>query len=478
MMTCQRRILLKAAKLFDLALMLLSFAMAMALVVSETPAISLGRVLSMRLKVGDLALFALFFLVWHLIFSSFGLYGSQRLSPLRTQVWDIAKATAFGSAIMFAAAIFLQIKMVSPLFTLAFWVATTIAGATSRALLRYVLGSIRQRGRNLREMVVVGTNPRALRFARKIEARAELGYRIIGFVDSHWPGMRTFQESGYPVVSDVEGFPHFLRGHVVDEVVIALPMESSYVQAARIARICEEQGIIVRALSDMFNLHTARLGAEELADEAFALYTGSQEGWPHLAKRGLDISLSLLAMLVFSPLFLMAALVVKLSSPGPALFVQERVGLNKRRFRLYKFRTMVADAAERQLEIEHLNEAGGPVFKITNDPRITPVGKFLRKTSIDELPQLLNVLKGEMSLVGPRPLPMRDYQGFQKDWQRRRFSVRPGVTCLWQINGRSGIPFERWMELDMEYIDKWSLGLDFRILAKTAPAVFKGVGAA
>jgi exopolysaccharide biosynthesis polyprenyl glycosylphosphotransferase len=208
------------------------------------------------------------------------------------------------------------------------------------------------------------------------------------------------------------------------------------------------------------------------------VYTGSPDGWQHLFKRALDVSVSLVAMLLLSPLFLLAVLIVKITSRGPSFFVQERVGLNKRRFRLYKFRTMVADAAERQQEIEHLNEACGPVFKIRNDPRLTPMGKFLRKTSIDELPQLFNVLKGDMSLVGPRPLPVRDYQGFDQDWQRRRFSVRPGITCLWQINGRSTVPFEKWMELDMEYIDHWSLGLDFEILAKTIPAVVKGAGAA
>jgi lipopolysaccharide/colanic/teichoic acid biosynthesis glycosyltransferase len=181
---------------------------------------------------------------------------------------------------------------------------------------------------------------------------------------------------------------------------------------------------------------------------------------------------------MLAPLFLLAALIVRLTSPGPALFFQDRVGLNKRRFRLYKFRTMEADAEKRQREVEHLNEASGAVFKIRNDPRLTPVGKFLRKTSIDELPQLFNVLKGDMSLVGPRPLPVRDYQGFHQDWQRRRFSVRPGITCLWQVNGRSSTTFEKWMELDMQYIDHWSLGLDFKILAKTIPAVLRGSGAA
>jgi lipopolysaccharide/colanic/teichoic acid biosynthesis glycosyltransferase len=183
-------------------------------------------------------------------------------------------------------------------------------------------------------------------------------------------------------------------------------------------------------------------------------------------------------LIILSPIILLAAVLIKLTSPGPVFFIQERIGINKRRFNLYKFRSMVPDAEEKLATVEHLNEVTGPVFKITEDPRITSIGKFLRKTSIDELPQLLNVLNGSMSLVGPRPLPVRDYQGFDQDWLRRRFSVRPGITCLWQINGRSSIPFNQWMELDMQYIDEWSLSLDLKILAKTIPAVIKGSGAA
>jgi exopolysaccharide biosynthesis polyprenyl glycosylphosphotransferase len=477
MITFRRRILLKAAKLFDLALMVSSFALATVLVVNETPTISLARFLSMRVKIGNFVLFALLLLAWRLVFSSFGLYSSKRLSPRWAELLDIAKATTLGSAIVFVAAIFLRLQMVTPFFILLFWVASTLAGVGSRALLRYMLGGIRRRGRNLRQIVVVGTNPRAVRFARKIEERPDLGFRIAGFVDGPWAGMEAFERTGCRVVSDLAGFPRFLREQVVDEVVIALPMESSYAQAARIAALCEEQGIVVGLLSDVFNLAQQR--AEEVAGEALAtIYTGSPDGWPHLLKRTLDVSISLLALLALSPLFLLAGVMVKLTSPGPAFFVQERVGLGKRKFRLYKFRTMVADAVERQREIEHLNEARGPVFKIKDDPRLTAAGKFLRKTSIDELPQLLNVLKGDMSLVGPRPLPLRDYQGFHQDWQRRRFSVRPGITCLWQINGRSSVSFEKWMELDMQYIDHWSLGLDFKILAKTIPAVIRGVGAA
>jgi lipopolysaccharide/colanic/teichoic acid biosynthesis glycosyltransferase len=184
-------------------------------------------------------------------------------------------------------------------------------------------------------------------------------------------------------------------------------------------------------------------------------------------------------MLVFlSPLFLVVAVLVKLASPGPVFFRQIRVGLNKRQFSIYKFRTMVANAEQLQDQLLSMNEMTGPVFKIKKDPRITPLGRVLRNASIDELPQLFNVLMGDMSLVGPRAMSFRDYQLFDKDWQRRRFCVKPGITCLWQIRGRNSIPFEKWMELDMQYIDTWSLWLDFKILAQTVPVVLLGTGAA
>ena len=197
-----------------------------------------------------------------------------------------------------------------------------------------------------------------------------------------------------------------------------------------------------------------------------------------MVKRALDVVFSSALLVLLAPLFFVVAVLVKCASPGAVLFRQTRVGLNKRQFQIYKFRTMNANAEQIQDELLPLNEMAGPVFKMTNDPRVTPLGRVLRKTSIDELPQLFNVLKGEMSLVGPRAMSLRDYQLFDQDWQRRRFSVKPGITCLWQVNGRSSIPFEKWMELDMQYIDKWSLWLDLKILAQTVPAVLRGTGAA
>jgi lipopolysaccharide/colanic/teichoic acid biosynthesis glycosyltransferase len=172
------------------------------------------------------------------------------------------------------------------------------------------------------------------------------------------------------------------------------------------------------------------------------------------------------------------AFLITVTSGGGVFFLQERVGYNKRKFMLYKFRTMVPNAEKMMAQLEDLNEVAGPVFKIKNDPRVTRLGRVLRRTSIDELPQLLNVLKGDMSLVGPRPLPVRDYQGFSEDWQRRRFSGKPGMTCLWQVGGRCSITFDQWMKLDIQYLDEWSLWLDLKILARTIPAVLKGSGAA
>ena len=474
----RRRILLRAAKLFDLTVMTLCFALAAVLVAHDTATVSLADFLSMRVRVRNFVLFAAFLLVWHLVFCFYHLYDSRRLSPRWQEAFDLVKATTLGSGFVCLAAFLFRLKMVTPRFALGFWFVSTATLVASRLVARNLQSHLRVRGRNLRQMLIVGTNPRAVLFARKIAATPALGYHVLGFVDRAWGGWGEFRKSGYPLASDFERFPVFLRERVVDEVVIALPMKSLYSQAARIAAICEEQGITVRVLANFFNLRLAQSKAEEFEDvSVITLGSHSTATWHHLSKRIFDFSVSLFSVIVLTPLFLVTALLIKLTSSGPVFFIQERVGLNKRRFRLFKFRTMVQGAEQRLAELEHLNEASGPVFKIKNDPRLTRPGKILRKTSIDELPQLFNVLKGDMSLVGPRPLPVRDYEGFDQDWQRRRFSVRPGITCLWQINGRSSTPFEKWMELDMEYIDHWSLGLDLKILAMTVPAVLRGAGA-
>jgi exopolysaccharide biosynthesis polyprenyl glycosylphosphotransferase len=371
-----------------------------------------------------------------------------------------------------------HLRSVTPGLAVRFLLISAPILIASRLVLRWWLKVARVRGRNLRQLLIAGTNSRALEFAKTVQARPELGYRLLGFVDDEWVGPEQ-EGSGARIVINIEGFRAFLRDHVIDEVVLALPIKSFYSQTTKLIGFCREQGIVVRVLSGFFDFASGETRSDRFAtNSVVSFYNSPVEGLSVAAKRLLDMALSSLLLLLLCPILLIIAALVKLDSPGPALFAQERVGLNKRRFRMYKLRTMGVNAEKVQAELELRNEAQGPVFKIKDDPRITRFGKYLRKTSIDELPQLFNVLKGDMSLVGPRPLPLRDYEGFDQDWQRRRFSVRPGITCLWQISGRSSISFDQWMDLDMAYIDHWSFWLDMKILARTIPAVVKGAGAA
>ena len=433
----------------------------------------------MRIKIQNVILIGAMMVAWYWIFSAFGLYQSKRLSSLREEMLDIAKATAVGTLLLVVATLTFNIEMVSHGFLPLFWLVATSLTCLSRVCLRISLGWVRLKGRNLRNVLIVGTNHRAVQFAEEIGAKSQLGYRLVGFADEQWHGLKNWNHEKRPLCASIESLPAFLRTVAVDEVVIALPMRSYYQPASHIVAQCEEQGILVRVLGDLFTPKVAKSSLDTLGQHAtFTLQTGAIGDQAILIKRTIDILITLPALMVLLPWFGIIALAIKLTSPGPVFFIQERVGLNKRRFRCIKFRTMVLDAERQQADLEHLNEVQGAAFKITHDPRITRLGRFLRKTSFDELPQLINVLKGDMSLVGPRPLPIRDFQEFNEDWHRRRFSVRPGLTCLWQISGRSALSFERWMELDLEYIDQWSVLLDLKILFKTIPAVIKGIGAA
>ncbi len=479
MRATRSQMLLTALKVLDVILMSLSFLAAAVLVFHISGAISFTHFFSMRIKIQNFILFSGLVVVWHLTFSFLGLYRSQLLTPGPARLADSVAATSVATLCTGLAKLLFTIRMVNPIFLVVLWAASSVTVLSSRFLVRFLLARIRRASGNVRFALVVGTNPRTIAFTQKVEARPEYGYRIIGFADNQWSGLEEFNRTKYSLVCDLDHLTGFVRNTVIDEVVIGLPLASHYLQASRIAALCEVQGIMVRFLPSLFSMKLARSRAEDFeGDSLLTLYTGPTDGWPVLAKRIWDLGLASVLTVLLAPVILAAAVLIKLTSEGPVLFTQERLGLNKRKFRIYKFRTMVVDAERRLGALEHLNEVNGPVFKIKNDPRITTVGKILRKTSIDELPQLFNVLKGDMSMVGPRPLPVRDYEGFGEDWHRRRFSVRPGITCLWQVSGRSSIGFDKWMELDMQYIDEWSLWLDLKILAGTIPAVLKGSGAA
>ncbi len=281
---------------------------------------------------------------------------------------------------------------------------------------------------------------------------------VIGFIDDHWEfdgapsTYRAMQLGRLNEISEV------LRDAVVDEVVVLSPkLDRAVVNA------CHEQGVTV----------THSFGSTSWRKPAAPLLSLIAPGF----KRLMDIAFSGIVIVAILPLLAVIAIAVKLTSKGPAIFSQERLGLGKHPFMVLKFRTMVPNAESLMASIEHLNEAKGAHFKLRKDPRVTPIGALLRKTSLDELPQLFNVLRGDMSLVGPRPIVMRDYRGIAHHRHRRRFAVKPGITCLWQVGGRNSIDFDSWMELDLDYIDRWSLQLDLQILLKTIPVVIRGSGA-
>jgi exopolysaccharide biosynthesis polyprenyl glycosylphosphotransferase len=478
MTTFRRQILMKAFVLFDLGILAVCYVIAAVRIWHLTEFDSFAAFFSMRIKVVNILLSLGLLCSWHVIFSAFGLYRSRRLGDQKREAADILKATALAALALGVAAVLFRVRMITPALITVFWGMSSAILVVCRLSMREFLAWVRKHGRNLRHVLIVGTNARAEEFARTIEGRPELGYQLIGFADEEWTGNRGYGKTGKSIVTDLDHFSVFLRERVIDEVIIALPMKSFYSRAARIVGECQEQGIIVRALTSVFNFQQGTVDSDELDGAQVATYSTSLfEGWPLVFKRLLDITASLALLILLAPMLLVFAILVRFDSPGPVFFVHERVGLNKRKFKMYKFRTMVAHAEKEQANLEKYNEADGPVFKIKDDPRVTRLGKYFRKASIDELPQLLNVLKGDMSLVGPRPLPKRDYHRFDEDWLRRRFSVRPGITCLWQINGRSSVSFQEWMLLDMRYIDGWSFWLDLKILAKTIPAVLRGSGA-
>ena len=474
----KRKIIGSAIKLFDLGAASLALAFAAVLMTGSRQRVPLRGVMSLQIKFSHVLLYGVLLLVWHALFSVCGMYESKRLTGKLDLVRELLLATTLATASLTMIEWAADIRTMSLTFIELFWLCSAVILLASRLLIYYSLGRIRKNGRNLRYILILGTNARAREFAGRIRSKPELGYRVVGFVDRTWAGMPALSEQDRSICCDFAGLEAFLRWHVVDEIAMYLPLRSFYECSADIASLCEQHGITLRLAPDLFNLKVAHSRSDELDGKPqITEVMGVAAGGALLLKRLLDCALSVVLLIVLSPILILVAFMVRLSSAGPILFQQKRLGLHRRQFVMFKFRTMIPSAEKLQDAFIGLNEMSGPVFKIRNDPRITPLGKILRKTSLDELPQLWNVLRGEMSLVGPRAMSVRDYGLFPQDWQRRRFSVQPGITCLWQVNGRNTVGFDTWMEMDMEYIDRWSLWLDLKILARTVPAVIKGSGA-
>jgi exopolysaccharide biosynthesis polyprenyl glycosylphosphotransferase len=324
-------------------------------------------------------------------------------------------------------------------------------------------------------VVLVGTGDRAVRLAEMLESSEQYGVRLHGFLDESGPGGREIQlRSTYPVHAIGE-LPGLLRQHVIDEIIFAVPSDR-LAELEEQFLLCDEEGIRTRVAVDFFPHVNSTISLERLASVPMLTFSAAPyDELRLLVKRLTDIVIAAAGLVVLAPLMLGIIALIRATSQGPAIFRQMRCGLNGRRFQFYKFRSMVLNAEELKASLSHLSTKQ-TAFKIPDDPRMTKLGRWLRKFSIDEWPQLWNVLRGDMSLVGPRPAVPSEVANYQR-WQRRRLRMRPGLTCLWAVSGRDTLDFDTWMKLDMQYIDNWSLALDWKIMLRTIPHVLTGRGA-
>jgi len=412
---------------------------------------------------------------WWAALTSSGLYESFRRKRFFEIVWGIIKS-AFFVIIAFSTLDFiLKLEFISRSFILIFFLMSCLFLIAERLFIVYFFRWLRKKGYNYRNILIVGTGQRSENFIKLIHKHNEWGLHIIGLIDAD-KAMLDKVVSGEKVIGTLEDIPRILHEKAVDEVVFIVPRTwLSIIEKSLLA--CEIEGVKTNIAADFFNMNIARFISSDIEGmPLLSFQTTIGEEWQLLLKRIFDIIASLAGIILFAPLFIAIIIFIKAFSPGPAIFKQVRSGVNGRKFVMYKFRTMVNGAEKMKDSLNHLNEMNGPVFKIKKDPRVIRFGMFLRRSSMDELPQFFNVLKGDMSIVGPRPPLPSEVEKYEV-WQRRRMSMKPGLTCLWQISGRNNVDFDRWMILDLDYIDKWSLGLDFKILLKTIPVVLFSIGA-
>jgi exopolysaccharide biosynthesis polyprenyl glycosylphosphotransferase len=409
----------------------------------------------------------LYSVAWVVVLALHGLYRPRARWTVRAEAVAVARSTVVMALVTLSVLFVFRLPDISRSFLLLVFPAQFIVTTATRVALRLWFERMRSRGYNQRFVLMVGAGPRAQAFAAKLEDHRELGLKVVGFIDD----VAYDLPRAWPILGRFDDIEELLHERVIDEVAICLPL-SMWDRMNALAHLCEEEGKIVRVPVDILDRAFAAGRVEELDGvPVYSMISGPDRLAALVVKRVVDIVVAAAALVVLSPVFLVIALAVLAADGPPVLFRQVRVGLHGRRFEVLKFRTMVRDAEDRYGEV--VVRSDPRAFKLTDDPRVTAVGRFLRRTSLDELPQLWNVLRGEMSLVGPRPAPPREVEGYDL-WHRRRLSMKPGITGLWQVSARRSDDFDDRAQLDLLYIDRWSLWLDFTILARTVPAALEG----
>ena len=403
-----------------------------------------------------------------------GVYRSQRGRGYLDQMWAIATATTMGVVILMAASL-LQPLAYSRLIFIYTAVLVILLLGISRAILFGLRNYLRRFGVGVDRVVLIGAGDVGRMVMRNIVARPDLGFKLIGFLDDN-PTKNTTDIGRFMALGSLANFRDVVQEHKLDRAIICLPWQS-HRTVVRLLNDCERVGIQAQVVPDLFQLTKNQIIMEEL--NGIPLISSRQvsiTGWNFLIKRAGDAVISAAALILTLPVTLLIGLAIRLDSPGPVLYTQARIGKDGKPFRVYKFRSMIAGAESLREQMARLNESTGPLFKIREDPRATRVGTFLRRYSLDELPQLLNVLRGEMSLIGPRPNLPEEVAAYS-EWHKKRLSVSPGMTGLWQVSGRSDLTFDEMVLLDIYYVENWNLFLDISILLRSIPAVLWGRGA-
>jgi exopolysaccharide biosynthesis polyprenyl glycosylphosphotransferase len=411
---------------------------------------------------------------WVAIGLGLGVYDKLDSGDPRVILRDSARQCGYGAICLVVFEYLMRLDL-SRSFLALFVVDSWMLFLVFRLTAGRLVGVVRHEFGALHYVMVVGTGERAQRLAEALERSTRYGIRLRGFLAETADAPREIRlTEPYPVHPLAE-LPALLRRQVIDEILFAVD-SGRLAELEEVFLMCDEEGVRTRIAVDFFPHVNSDVYLERLAFTPLLTFSAA----PHdeirlLAKRAIDIVVAAAALVVLTPLMAIVWALIRLTSPGAAIFRQERCGLNGRRFTFYKFRSMVVNAEQLRQTVEHMSQRA-TAMKIADDPRFTPIGKYLRKFSIDEWPQLWNVLKGDMSLVGPRPAIPQEVELYQR-WQRRRLRMRPGLTCLWAVNGRDEVDFETWMKMDMQYIDNWSLGLDWKIMLLTIPRVLTGKGA-
>jgi exopolysaccharide biosynthesis polyprenyl glycosylphosphotransferase len=412
---------------------------------------------------------------WCLVLYANGMYQSMRTRTYLEVFWIVVKSAAITLLLLGTLIFLFKLTDMSRLFFLVLMISSVFFIWLEKTAIFMSSHYVRRQGLNTRRLLIVGTGKRAAEFVKRVDKHPEWGFEILGAVDDE-PGRGVNLVGRLKVLGDLKDVPRIFHKDAVDEVVFLVP-RSRLNALQQTIHDCETEGIVVTVAVDLFDTRLAKASVGQLDGLPLLHFrTTHATEWELLVKRIFDFVTSGLGILVLSPLFFVLAVLIKATSRGPMFFKQRRLGLSGRTFTLYKFRTMWTGPHDDLSGVLDLNTMTTAEFRQKKATWITPIGRFMRKFSLDELPQLFNVFVGHMSIVGPRPTVPGEVDKY-KAWQRRRFSMKPGITCLWQVNGRNNITFEDWMKLDLEYLDNWSLWLDAKILFKTIPVVLFGIGA-